>query len=150
MAKKEKKTQKKDKKAASAPAGDMLTANLLAMLNGWHACGYDLINRLSEAGLGEYNSGTIYRALRQMEKSGLVSSMWDTSEDGPAKRLYSVTQGGSLFLKNWLGLLETHQRALEMWMDFGKAAAGMSTARTETTEEDLDEDDSDDEGTDDE
>ena len=102
MAKNAKKSPKSEKQSTANPAGDMLTANLLAMLNGWQACGYDLIARLKESGLGEYNSGTIYRALRQMEKSGLVSSMWDTSEDGPAKRLYSVTQGGSLFLKNWL------------------------------------------------
>ena len=145
-----KKANKSEKNSTGNPAGDMLTANLLAMLNGWQACGYDLIARLRESGVGEYNSGTIYRALRQMEKSGLVSSMWDTSEDGPAKRLYSVTKGGSLFLQNWLALLETHQRAIEMWMDFGKAAAGMTTPRTETTEEDLDEDDSDYKGTNDE
>lgn len=116
------------------PAGDMLTANLLALLNGWQACGYDLINRLNEAGMGNYNSGTIYRALRQMEKLGLVSSMWDTSEEGPAKRLYSVTQGGALFLKNWLGVLEAHQRAIEMWMDFGRTATGTSTKNTSKAE----------------
>ncbi len=110
------------------PAGDMLTANLLALLNGWQACGYDLIKRLSEAGMGQYNSGTIYRALRQMEKLGLVSSMWDTSAEGPAKRLYSVTQVGLLFLENWLVIVQSHRRAIEMWMNFGRAAAGESDA----------------------
>ena len=114
------------------PPGDMLTANLLALLKGWQACGYELMNRLSEAGLGDYNSGTVYRNLRQMEKLGLVSSMWDTSEDGPARRMYSLTAAGSLFLNNWIALLETHRHALESFMNL----AGGGAAPRERGDED--------------
>lgn len=96
--------------------GEMLTAHLLALLRGWSGYGYELAQRLEEAGLGTYNTGTIYRTLRHMEKLGLVSSMWDTSEDGPARRIYSMTGAGSLFLKNWIELLEAHQRTLERFM----------------------------------
>ena len=99
------------------PPGDMLNAQLLALLKGWQACGYDLMNRLSEAGLGNYNSGTIYRSLRQMEKMGLISSMWDTSEEGPARRMYNLTTAGQLFLNNWIALLETHRSTLETFMN---------------------------------
>ena len=108
---------------SKTPPGDMLTANLLAMLKGWQACGYEMMNRLSEAGLGDYNSGTIYRNLRQMEKLGLVSSMWDTSAEGPARRVYSLTKAGSLFLENWIRLLESHRSALETFMDLASGAA---------------------------
>jgi len=97
--------------------GEMLTAHLLALLRGWSGYGYELAQRLEEAGLGTYNSGTIYRTLRQMEKLGLVSSMWDTSEDGPARRIYSMTAAGTMFLKNWIELLEAHQRNLERFME---------------------------------
>ena len=107
----------------TTPPGDMLTANLLALLKGWQACGYELMNRLSEAGLGDYNSGTVYRNLRQMEKLGLVSSMWDTSEDGPARRMYNLTAAGSLFLNNWIALLETHRHALESFMNLAGGGA---------------------------
>ena len=109
------------KQGRTTPPGDMLTANLLALLKGWQACGYELMNRLSEAGLGDYNSGTVYRNLRQMEKLGLVSSMWDTSEDGPARRMYNLTAAGSLFLNNWIALLETHRHALESFMNLAGA-----------------------------
>lgn len=112
------------KQSKNTPPGDMLTANLLALLKGWQACGYELMNRLSEAGLGDYNSGTIYRNLRQMEKLGLVSSMWDTSEDGPARRMYNLTAAGSLFLNNWIALLETHRHALETFMDLAGGGTG--------------------------
>jgi DNA-binding PadR family transcriptional regulator len=60
-----------------SPSGDMLTAHLLAMLNGWSAYGYELAQRLEESGVGTYNKGSIYRLLRQLEDSGMVSSKWD-------------------------------------------------------------------------
>lgn len=94
-------------------SGDMLTAHLLALLQGWSAYGYDLAQRLEEAGLGDYNKGSIYRALRQMERLGLVSSMWDTSADGPARRMYSMTKAGASFLNNWCTILEAHRKGLE-------------------------------------
>ncbi|MEM7467626.1 MAG: helix-turn-helix transcriptional regulator [Pseudomonadota bacterium] len=92
---------------------DMLTANLLAMLQGWSAYGYDLVQRLEEAGFGEYNKGTVYRALRNMEAMGLVSSAWDTSSAGPARRMYQLTKAGNIFLENWIQVLDTHRSMLE-------------------------------------
>ncbi|MAS60371.1 MAG: hypothetical protein CMQ07_04605 [Gammaproteobacteria bacterium] len=50
-------------------------------------------------GLGQYIQGSIYRILRQIGDSGLVSSSWDTSKDGPARRIYDLTDTGSMFLK---------------------------------------------------
>ena len=92
-----------------SPSGDMLTAHLLAMLNGWSAYGYELAQRLEESGVGTYNKGSIYRLLRQLEDSGMVSSKWDTSKDGPARRIYDLTDGGSLFLENWMTMIKMHQ-----------------------------------------
>ena len=69
-----------------------------------------------QAGFGNYNKGTVYRALRQMEGLGLVSSMWDTSSTGPARRMYSLTQAGQLFLHNWVTLLDLHRATLERFL----------------------------------
>ena len=60
--------------------GDLLSTSLLAFLKNWNAYGYQLNQRLAEAGMPECDSGTVYRQLRQLEKSGFVSSFWDTSE----------------------------------------------------------------------
>ncbi len=98
------------------PTGDMLNAQLLAMLKELSAYGYELAQKLEQAGFGNYNKGTVYRALRQMEGLGLVSSMWDTSSAGPARRMYSMTQAGSLFLQNWLTLLNLHRATLERFL----------------------------------
>ena len=125
MAKKKAKqaSEESEAKAGKKPPGEMLNAHLLALLKGWRACGYDLMNRLSEEGLGSYNSGTVYRNLRQMEKLGLISSMWDTSEEGPARRMYNLTTAGSLFLNNWIALLETHRSALETFMNLANPSS---------------------------
>ncbi|MGE0485613.1 MAG: helix-turn-helix transcriptional regulator [Gammaproteobacteria bacterium] len=107
-----------------SPTGDMLNAHLLAMLKGWSAYGYELVQRLNEAGLGEYNKGSVYRALRQLEQMGLVCSMWDTSQSGPARRMYELTQAGTLFLQNWLALVDLHRNMIEQLLAVGGATAG--------------------------
>lgn len=115
--------------AAVHPTGDMLTAHLLAMLKGWSAYGYELAQRLNAEGVGDYNKGTVYRTLRQMEQLGLVSSIWDTSAAGPARRMYTLTQAGALFLSNWLSLLEFHRHLLEKFIGApGRGAAGAAGA----------------------
>ena len=125
------------------PTGDMLTAHLLAMLQGWSAYGYELAQRLNEAGFGTYNKGTVYRTLRNMESLGLVSSMWDTSASGPARRVYSLTRAGTLFLSNWLSMLDLHRTVLERFLQgwSGEASGagtptGRSTARRGPLEKD--------------
>ena len=103
--------------AAEAPRarlhGDLLTTTLLAFLKASNAYGYELTQRLTEAGLPPFDSGAVYRSLRQMESTGLVSSFWDTSENGPARRIYSLTKAGELFLSSWLKVMETYRAVLE-------------------------------------
>lgn len=99
------------------PTGDMLNAQLLAMLKDWSAYGYELVQRLNEMGMGHYNKGSIYRALRQLEQTGLVCSIWDTSASGPARRMYQLTQPGLLFLQNWLALVDMHRDMIQRFLD---------------------------------
>ena len=49
---------------------------------------------MSAFGFEALDRGSVYRTLRQLEKDGLVISGWDTSKDGPARRLYSLTDAG--------------------------------------------------------
>ena len=92
--------------------GEMLATSLLAFLKGCNAYGYQLSQQLSESGLPQSDSGTVYRALRQLEDSGFVSSFWDTSDQGPARRMYSLTAAGELFLRTWIDALNRYQEVL--------------------------------------
>lgn len=105
--------------------GELLSTSLLAFLKGWNAYGYQLSQRLVDAGMPEFDSATVYRALRQLEKTGMVSSFWDTSESGPARRMYSLTRTGELFLTGWVQVLQNYQSILQKALtDFGPPSTG--------------------------
>jgi len=97
--------------------GDLLVSSLLAMLRNFPAYGYQLVQELGKAGLPAFDSATVYRTLRQLERSGMVSSFWDTSESGPARRMYSLTQAGETFLALWLDVLSHYQNILQSALD---------------------------------
>jgi len=60
--------------------------------------GYELASRMRPLHDGEGDSGGVYRALRGMEKHGLVRSEWCTSDIGPARRTYYITPAGLALL----------------------------------------------------
>lgn len=55
----------------------------------------------------------IYRILKQMENNGLVTSAWDTSESGPAKRCYELTDDGRACLRRWIDALACYRASIE-------------------------------------
>src|SRR4030042_2427393 len=67
--------------------GHLLSSTLLAYLRNWNAYGYQLVQELTKAGLPAFDSATVYRTLRQLERAGLVSPLLDTSPSGPARRM---------------------------------------------------------------
>ncbi len=86
---------------------------LLLMLREWSSYGYELMERVATFGLAAMNPGTFYRTLRQMEKDGMVRSSWDTSETGPARRMYSITEAGETYLKYWADSLNQYQKMMD-------------------------------------
>ncbi|HEV8573087.1 MAG TPA: helix-turn-helix transcriptional regulator [Dehalococcoidia bacterium] len=97
--------------------GDLLSSSLLAFLRRWNAYGYQLVQELSKAGLASFDSTTVYRTLRQLERAGLVSSFWDTSASGPARRMYALTKAGEAVLDVWLDLFGRYQKVLHSALD---------------------------------
>jgi PadR family transcriptional regulator, regulatory protein PadR len=101
-----------------SPANEAWSKNwlvpiLLLMLRQWSSYGYQLMEQMSTFGLAALNPGTFYRTLRQMEKDGMVSSTWDTSEGGPARRVYSITAAGEAYLNYWAQSLDQYQRMMD-------------------------------------
>ena len=93
---------------------------VLLMLREWNSYGYELMEKMAAFGLTTMNAGTFYRTLRQMEKNGMVSSNWDTSEGGPARRVYSITEAGENYLKFWASSLEHYQKMMNMFFQLYK------------------------------
>lgn len=116
--------QAPDAEAKPRLHGDILATSLLAFLKMSSAYGYHLVQQLGEAGLPQFDSGTVYRTLRQLEKTGLVSSFWDTSASGPARRMYKLTAAGQVFLMTWFEALERHQAVLRKALEAMKSEDG--------------------------
>ena len=99
--------------ANEAWSKNWLVPILLLMLRQWSSYGYELMDKMSTFGLAAMNPGTFYRTLRQMEKDGMVRSSWDTSEVGPARRMYSITDAGEAYLNYWAESLNQYQRMMD-------------------------------------
>jgi PadR family transcriptional regulator PadR len=104
--------------ANEAWSKNWLVPVLLLMLREWSSYGYELMEKMSTFGLAAMNPGTFYRTLRQMEKDGMVSSSWDTSEGGPARRVYSITEAGEAYLNYWAESLDQYQRMMDTFFRF--------------------------------
>lgn len=80
------------------------TPAVLLMLRDGPAHGYDLLARLPEVfprAVEPPDPGTFYRLLRNVEAEGGVSSSWQASESGPARRVYALTPEGREQLDWW-------------------------------------------------
>ncbi len=115
-------TKGKENKGPDHPTTDAWSRSwcvpvILLMLRQWSSYGYELMEKLAEFGLRTMNPGTFYRTLRQMEKDGMVSSTWDSSVAGPARRVYSITQVGETHLRYWAESLDQYQKMMNTFFD---------------------------------
>ncbi len=78
--------------------------------------GYDLVARLKPLGIDD-DAASVYRALRLLEHEGAVTSMWRTSDTGPARRVYQLTDTGKSILRQWVAALEDTSISLARWLD---------------------------------
>ena len=87
---------------APAPIGEvpksMLESWLLLLLKTWGGHGYALAEMLSRVGLAGIDHTRVYRELRSLERRGLLLSSWDMASNGPARRIYRLTEAGEEFL----------------------------------------------------
>jgi PadR family transcriptional regulator, regulatory protein PadR len=97
------------------PSKNFVLPFILLLLSKVSLHGYELSQKLESFGFKTLDQGNLYRMLRQLEKDELVSSEWDTTGAGPAKRRYSITQAGITYLKGYANQLETYQSILDQF-----------------------------------
>lgn len=74
---------------------------LLALLAKEPAHGYDLVRRFEASGLDAVGYGTIYPLLTRMRRLGLVADELQASPNGPARKVYALTDAGRSRLQAW-------------------------------------------------
>lgn len=108
---------------------------LLALSRLGEAHGYQIAQEaerlaVTHAGL---DSAVVYRTLRRLEEAGRVSSAWDTSGPGPARRIYRLTESGREHLAEWAVVLEQLASTLQSLAQGCREAVRRSHPHAEPT-----------------
>lgn len=94
--------------------GGLLLPALLFMIYKRRSHGYDLLEALGRYRLDTVHPSMVYRVLREMESYGWVESQWDTSQtQGPARRVYELTDLGREAVKTWANELRQVRKSLD-------------------------------------
>jgi DNA-binding PadR family transcriptional regulator len=67
----------------------------------------------------------LYRLLRSLEKRHLVTSTWDVSTAGPAKRCYELSAAGRECLAHWVDTLRTYHAAVSELLAVAQASRAL-------------------------
>lgn len=113
-------TKDDNKKRKSPTIGapkNFLIPIMLLHLREFNTHGYELMEKITKFGIESLDHGNFYRLLRQLEKDNLVTSVWDTSSGGPAKRIYSITEAGEKYLDMWANSLSEYQKLLNQFFN---------------------------------
>jgi PadR family transcriptional regulator, regulatory protein PadR len=94
---------------------NFLRACLLLLLREQPSHGYDLVERLKDFGFDK-DPGGVYRALRALERDGLLHSAWEASSAGPARRGYELTWEGEQVLAAWSATLAGSRAMLDKYL----------------------------------
>src|SRR5918998_3181769 len=104
----------KNQRTTEVRPKNLLVPVLLMALQRSNSYGYKLMEETAafwrEATI---SPGTVYRALRQMEKNGNIKSAWETNANGPARRMYYITDTGEAYLDLWITSLKQYQSNVE-------------------------------------
>ena len=88
---------------------------MLAILSAGPLHGYELARKIGEIPhfLDDApDLSGVYRMLKTLEARGMVTSDWDISEGGRAKRIFSITDDGRQCLEHWQETLRNYHKAI--------------------------------------
>lgn len=94
--------------------------------------GFKLVQQLSEMPMFDGvkpNAAGVYRALKIMMTEELVTSEWELSESGPAKRLYTLTDKGEHCLASWILTLHSYRQSIDALLEVGQDVIEMWKTR---------------------
>ncbi len=109
---------------------DMLIPYVLLAVSLQRAHGYLIEEYLHSLGFLSLEMSTLYRTLRQLEKDGLLFSSWEPGPAGPARRVYSLTDAGRVWLDSWAGVLDAYRGMIDRF--FGLYGGGRSDQTDES------------------
>jgi poly-beta-hydroxybutyrate-responsive repressor len=110
----------------------LLQPAILTVLAEGELHGYRIVERLADMPVlsgSPPDSTGVYRFLRSMEGRGLLTSSWDTSSRGPAKRLYRLTGDGRKCLARWVKTLTQYCHEIDDLLGLSRHALAAKRKR---------------------
>jgi poly-beta-hydroxybutyrate-responsive repressor len=95
------------------PPRDILAPFVLLAVSMQRAHGYVIEDYLQTLGIFGITMSTLYRTLRQMEKDGFLESTWEPGPTGPARRVYTITDAGHVWLDSSASMLQAYRETID-------------------------------------
>ena len=114
------------------PPRDILAPFVLLAVSLQRSHGYGIEDYLRALGLFGITMSTLYRTLRQMEKDGFLASTWEPGPTGPARRVYTITDAGHVWLDSSAAMLNAYRDTIDRF--FGLYGGGPGANRGEPDE----------------
>jgi PadR family transcriptional regulator PadR len=95
-----------------APPRRFVLPAVLLLVSEQPGYGYSLEKSLQEFRFGRIDRPTVYRALAQLEKDGLVESWQEAPKAGQARRVYGITPLGERVLRVWMTVVKEERDCL--------------------------------------
>jgi DNA-binding PadR family transcriptional regulator len=95
--------------------GKLVHPAVLTILAGGPLHGYRIVEHMAgmPVTVGKRPNPTgVYRVLQALEQEGHVTSRWDMSNRGPARKSYRLTSAGRQCLTQWIETLDDYRRAI--------------------------------------
>ena len=90
---------------------------LLGLLGTRRDYGYELGQRLKDAGFDDVPGGTLYPALLRLERQALVAVSWEASAAGPRRKYYHLTEAVRTVLADQLADWRRFSRGIDKVTD---------------------------------
>jgi len=91
----------------------VLDVCLLAVIAEQPAYGYEMTKRLADRGLATVGEGSIYPVLGRLERDRLVETFRQTSNGGPPRKYYRLTDDGRRSLRQWTNEWQATRAAVD-------------------------------------
>ena len=95
----------------------ILEGCLLAVISEEEVYGYEMTKKLELYGFNMVSEGSIYPLLIRMKKDGLVTTTTKSSESGPKRKYYSLTDKGqeqlATFIEIWQNISTSVNKLLD-------------------------------------
>lgn len=97
-------------------SADWIVPFLLVCLRNRNRYGRELTRKMIDLGFGMRRSEAMYRALRQMEKEGVIVSEPDGCGHGLSRRRYSITELGEAYLEYLANAFARYRKEMDLFL----------------------------------